>query len=115
MGAEQLAEAEERPGGERPAPRRDDPALVGLAREHRAGREGERDRQADVAEVEHRRVGDHVGVLEARDEAGAVDARGSVTNGLATATSMKLKKVAIAADHRHDPDDDVAQQLPVER
>ena len=49
----------------------------------------------DVAEVEHRRVGDHVGVLEARDEPGAVDDARMVTNGLATATSMKLKKVAI--------------------
>ena len=73
--AEQLADAEERPRGERPAARRDDPALVGAAREQRAHRERERDRQPDVAEVEQRRVREHVRVLQARHHAGAVGGR----------------------------------------
>ena len=74
--AEQLADAEERPRGERPAAGGDDPALVGAAGEESAHRERERDREADVAEVEHRRVGEHVRVLEARHHPGPVGGRG---------------------------------------
>ena len=67
--AEQLADAEERPCGERPPARDDDPALVGALRQQRAHRERERDREPDVAEVEHRRVREHVRVLQARHHA----------------------------------------------
>ena len=73
--AEQLADAERRPGDERPAARGDDPPLVRATGEQRAHREGERDRQPDVAEVEQRRVGHHVRVLEARVQAGPVRRR----------------------------------------
>ena len=83
-----------RPGDERPAARRDDPALVGATCEQRAHREGERDREADVAEVEQRRVGHHVRVLEARVEPAPSAGAACVANGVATTTSRKAKKTA---------------------
>ena len=76
VGAEQHPDAEERPGGQRPAPGRHDPALVGLPGQQRGHRVGERHREPDVAEVQHRRVDDHVGVLQRRVQAVAVGRRG---------------------------------------
>ena len=49
-----------------------DPLLAGVAHHERAEGEGEGDGEADVAEVEHRRVDDHLRVLEEWVEAEAV-------------------------------------------
>ena len=75
VGAEELADAEERPGCQRPPPREHDPELVGAAGEQRRHPERERDRQPHVPEVERRVVGDHVGVLQARVEPDSVRRR----------------------------------------
>ena len=74
VGTEQLPDPERRPGDQRPTPRRDDPALVGSSGEEGTHRERERHREPDVAEIEQRRVGDHVRVLEAGVQSGAVRA-----------------------------------------
>ena len=49
VAAEELADPERGPGEQRPAARRDEPALVELAGEQRADRERERHREPDVA------------------------------------------------------------------
>ncbi len=72
LGAQQHADAEREPGHERPAPHGLQPASVGAAADERGHRERERDREADVAEVEQRRVREHVRVLQRGHEAGAV-------------------------------------------
>ena len=96
VGAEQLADAERRPGDERPAPGRDDPALVRAPREQRAHGERERHRQPDVAEVEHRRVGHHVRVLQARVQARPVGGRGLHRERRRDPTRRNAKKTATA-------------------
>ena len=62
-GARHDAYGEERPRGHRPAPRRPNPLLVQLAAEQRADREREWHGQSDVAEVQHRRMKTHQGVI----------------------------------------------------
>ena len=70
----------------------------------RAHRERERDRQADVAEVEQRRVDHHVRVLQARVEAGAVErARPARRTGSRRTTSRNAKKVATPPSTGHRP------------
>ena len=112
--ADQLADPEEAPRGERPAPRRDDPALVGAPGEQRPHPEGERDGQSDEAEVERTgwismcrfcRLG-----LSPAPSGGAT----CVSNGLETATSMKAKKTATPPSTGHDPCDEVGRLLPVD-
>src|SRR5213076_1636889 len=56
--AERDAEREERPREQGPRARPADPARVALALEQRGDRERERDREPDVAGVEHRRMDD---------------------------------------------------------
>ena len=57
--AEQDADAEEQPGGEREAADRPDPLGVDPPRQQRAHAERQRDRAQRVARVEHRRVDHH--------------------------------------------------------
>ena len=66
------AARQEQPRQQRPAADRVDPSGVELARDQRADRERERDGDARVAEVEHRRMDRHAGVLELRVQAAAV-------------------------------------------
>ena len=113
--AEQLPEAEERPRGKRPPARRNEPALVGLAREHRAGRERERDRQPDIAEVQHRRVRNHVRVLEARRQPGPVERRRLRVERARDGDEHEREERGDAAEHRDDPRGQVAQKLAVQR
>ena len=112
--AEQLADAERRPRDERPAPRRDEPALVGAAREQRADRERERHREADVAEVEQRRVREHVRVLEARRHARRRRGRGLRREGARDDDDEEREEDRDRREHRHDPHDEVARPAPVE-
>ncbi len=113
VGAEELSEAEKRPRSQRPAARCDDPALVGAAGEHRARGEGERDREADVAEVEHRRVRHHVGVLQARRQPRSVDRGGLCAERARDCDEHEREERRDATEHGHDPCDQVAQQASV--
>ena len=70
--AQRDADREEQPREQGPLPDGVDPAGVEPPGEQRRDREGERDRDADVAEVEHRRMHHHAGVLQLRIEPVAV-------------------------------------------
>ena len=70
--AQRDADGEEEPRDQGPLPDGDDPAGVQPAAQQRRHGKGERDGDADVPEVEHRRVHDHADVLELRIEAAAV-------------------------------------------
>ena len=114
MRPEQLADAEGRPGDQRPAARRDDPALVGATGEECAHRERERHRQADVAEVEERRVRHHVRVLEARVEPGAVE-RGHLRRERARHGDEEEREPdRDRGEHRRHPDDEVAGAVAID-
>ena len=75
VAAERDAEAQRAPGGERPGPHPARPAGVDPALDQRGDREGEGHREADIAGVEHRRVGGERQVLQDRVEALAVGRR----------------------------------------
>ena len=83
--AEDDAAGEEEPRDHRPAAGDPNPLLTGVAHHQGAQREGEGNREADVAEVEHRRMNNHLGVLKQRIETEAVcrsDAAGNEGEGL---------------------------------
>ena len=63
---------QEEPGKQGPAPDCVDPSSIDSAGHQRGDREGKRNGDADVAEVEERRVDDHPGILELRIESVAV-------------------------------------------
>ena len=67
-----MPHGEEEPGDHGPAAGDVDPLLAGVAHHQRAQGEGERHAEAHIAEVEHRRVDHHLGILQQRIEAGAV-------------------------------------------
>ena len=69
--AEGDADGEEDPGRRRPRPRPARPGRVEVAADQRGDGERERDREADVAHVEHRRVDHHPRVLQQRVELAA--------------------------------------------
>ncbi len=82
--AEHDAEGEEEPRDHRPAASDVDPLLAGVAHHQCAEREGKGHGEADVAEVEHRRMDGHLGILEQRVQAEAVrrsDAAGDEGEG----------------------------------
>ncbi len=79
--AEADAAGEEEPGDHGPAAGDADPLFAGVAHHEGAEGEGEGDGEADVAEVEHRRVDDHLGVLEEGVEAVAVRDKGAGLDG----------------------------------
>ena len=62
------AERQEYPCRQHPGPHRPRERGPDVARHQRADREGERDRQADIAEVERRRMEGEAGVLQQRVE-----------------------------------------------
>ena len=69
------AKRQEDPARQHPWPHRPRQRRVDLAGEQRADREAERHRQADIAEVERRRMEGEAGVLEQGVEAPALDRR----------------------------------------
>ncbi len=108
--AERDADGEEEPGHEGPLADGVDPAAVEPAPKQRRDREGERDGDADVAEVEHRRVDDHAEVLQLRVEAAAVGRR----------EGQPLERVGGEEHHRDEEDHhrggdagDIRQQVGV--
>ncbi len=73
-GAEHDADGEEAPSDQRPAAGGDEPALAQPAGGEGGDGEGERDGEPDVAEVQHRRVDRHQGVvLQQRVRTGPVE------------------------------------------
>ena len=70
--AERDADGEKRPGHRGPGTRPARPGGVELAGKQRRDGEGEGDREADVAHVQHRRVQHHAGVLQQRIQVAAV-------------------------------------------
>ncbi len=79
--AHEDADGEEEPGDHGPAAGDVDPLFAGVAHHQRAEGEGEGDREADVAEVEHRGMHDHLGVLEEGIEACSVERQGAGCDG----------------------------------
>ncbi len=114
VGAEQLADAQARPGDQRPASRRDDPPLVGAPREQRPHRERERHGQAHVAEVEERRVRDHVRVLQAGVQARTVERRRLSDERARDDDEEERERDRDASEDRCDPHDQVARPIPVD-
>ena len=112
--AEQLPDAERRPREERPAARGDDPALVGAAGEQRAHAERERHGQPDVAEVEERRVREHVRVLQARVEARALGRRRLRPERARDDDEHEREERRDRAEDRHRPRDEVGRAAAVE-
>ena len=99
--AEEDAAGEEEPGDHGPAAGDVDPLFAGVAHHQRAEGEGEGDGEADVAEVEHRRVDDHLGILEEGVEAEAVGWRrgpGAMEKGGAAKLSSSRKKIWMAGE-----------------
>ena len=69
------AEREEHPGHQRPRPHPARPGGVDAAFDQRGDGEGERDREADIAEIEQRRMDGEAGVLQDRIEVAALERR----------------------------------------
>ena len=114
VAAEELPDAERSPGEQRPAARRDEPALVELAREQRADRKRERHREPDVSEVQERRMGEHVRVLEARCHARAVRRRRLRRERAGHGDEQEREERRDGAEHRDDPDDEVARPRAID-
>ena len=66
------AAGQEHPGDHGPAAGDRDPLLAGVAHHQRPERKGERHRKSDVAEIEHRRMDDHLRILQQGIETKAV-------------------------------------------
>ena len=71
--ADQQTDAQKQPGDERPFADRDQPIAVEPFRQQRGDREGERNRDRDVAEVQHGRMEDHPRILQLRVHAPPVE------------------------------------------
>ena len=65
VGAHRDAKRQEDPGDQRPGPHEARPGGVDASADQRRRREGEDDREADIAEVEQRRMDREAGVLQA--------------------------------------------------
>ena len=79
--SEQNADRLKQPGDHRPDPGCVDPALSGLARDQRGQRERERHGETDIAQVQHRRVDRHHGMLQQGVETLAVRHRRDLRAG----------------------------------
>ena len=75
VGAHRDPERQEDPGDERPRPYPARPGCVDAALEQRGDGKGERDREADIAEIEHRRMHGEADVLQHGVEVPALDRR----------------------------------------
>ena len=90
--AEGDADGEEDPGRGRPRPRPARPGGVEVAADQRRDGERERDREADVAHVEHRRMDHHARILQQRIEVAAFGAAGNRrSNGFEVASRNSRK------------------------
>ena len=75
VGAHRDAERQEAPGDQREGPHEARPGRVDAALDQRRGGEGEHDREADIAEIEQRRMDREAGVLQDRVEIAALERR----------------------------------------
>ena len=75
VGAEEDAAGEESPGDHGPAAGDVDPFFAGILHDQRAQREGEGHGGSDVAQVQHRRMDDHLGILQQGIQAAAIGAQ----------------------------------------
>ena len=94
MSAEEDAAGEESPGNHGPAAGDVNPFFTGILHYQRAEREGEGDGESNVAQVEHGRVYDHLGILQKRIEAAAIGAHGAFeqTEGIGGEVHQREKK-----------------------
>ena len=113
--AQQHADAQARPREQRPAADGHQPACVGAARDQRGHRECERHGQRDVAQVQHRRVGDHVRVLQGRVEAEPVGRRPARGRGERRRHERRHRREEHhdPAQHRGHPRHQLAVAVPV--
>ena len=81
MRAEKDADGEEAPGHHGPAAGDVNPFFAGILHDERAQREGEGDGEADVSEIEHGRMDDHLGILQKRIQAGAIGGKRALHDG----------------------------------
>src|SRR6201988_661697 len=72
VGSEKNSAGQESPGHHGPAARDVNPFLAGILHDECAERERERDREADVSEIEHGRMNHHLGILQERVQAAAI-------------------------------------------
>ena len=75
VGAHRDADGEEHPGGQRPGPHPARPGRVDAAFDQGGDGEGEGDREADIAEIEQRRMDGEADVLQQRVEVAALERR----------------------------------------
>ena len=73
--AEKNSAGQECPGHHGPAAGDVDPFFAGILHDQRAQREGEGDGESDIAQIEHGRMDDHLGILQQRIQAAAVGAQ----------------------------------------
>ena len=73
--AQEDAAGEESPGDHGPAAGDVNPFFAGIFHDERAEGEGEGDGESNIAQVEHGRVDDHLGILQQRIQAAAVGAQ----------------------------------------
>src|ERR1700687_4992321 len=67
--SEEDSECEEKPGDHGPDTRNLDPFFAGVPHHQRTQGEGEWNGEAYIAQIEHRRMDDHLGILEERIQA----------------------------------------------
>ena len=79
--AEENADGEEAPGHHGPAARNLNPFLAGVLHDERAQCEGEGNGEADVSQVEHGRMDDHLGILQKRIQPGAIRGERALHDG----------------------------------
>ena len=70
-----MPSGEEHPGDQRPWPHPARPGGIDAALDQGGDGEGERDREADIAEIEHRRMDREADILQHRIEIAALDRR----------------------------------------
>ena len=70
--AEENADGEEAPGHHGPAARDVDPSIAGILHDERAQREGKGNGEANVSQVQHGRMDDHLGILQKWIQSAAV-------------------------------------------
>src|SRR5262249_61573805 len=86
------ADREKHPGKERPRPHPPRPGRVDAAFDQRRNGEGKGDREADVAEVEQRRMDGEAGILENRVEVAPLERRVGDARGWVGGNEDEKKK-----------------------
>ena len=72
MRAEKNADREEAPRHHGPAPRDVNPFFAGILHDQRTQRKGEGDGEADVSQIKHWGMDDHLGILQKRIQSAAI-------------------------------------------